>query len=251
MQSWPYRFWVSAVSIANDAHPYGKGYLLSRSGWGSVEKTVLTALHLSLFLPLRRYVESAVPVQSDELTEIIARAQRNDQRAYEQIYNRFADPLYRYLYVRCNDATLAEEVLGDLWLRVVQYLPHFRIPEHGADQAFASWLYRIARNLSIDAQRNDHRRAYGIPETMISPEPEMDQYVLAQDEQRALKAALNALTVEQREVILLRFREDHTSAEVATLTGRTESAVKALQHRALGALARAMGIQRQREGNPC
>ena len=96
---------------------------------------------------------SVVAIQTDELGTIIALAQRNDQGAYEQLYSRFVDQLYRYLYVRCNDAGLAEEALGELWLRVVQHLPQFRIPAKGADQAFVSWLYRIARNLSVDALR--------------------------------------------------------------------------------------------------
>jgi DNA-directed RNA polymerase specialized sigma24 family protein len=72
-----------------------------------------------------------VATQTDELGTIIALAQRNDQAAYEQLYSRFVDQLYRYLYVRCNDAELAEEVLGELWLRVVQHLPIFEFRSRG------------------------------------------------------------------------------------------------------------------------
>jgi RNA polymerase sigma-70 factor (ECF subfamily) len=190
-----------------------------------------------------------VPVKSDELREIIARAQRNDQTAYEYIYTRYVDALYRYLYARCNRASLAEEALGELWLRVVQYLPNFRIPEHGVDQAFSSWLYRIAHNLSIDIVRKDHWHAEIQPETLVSSTAELEDSFLIQDERNNIRIAMDTLTAEQREVILLRFHEDRTSAEVAVLTGRTESAVKALQHRALGALARALGIVRYTERN--
>ena len=189
--------------------------------------------------------------QSDELREIIAKAQHSDQAAYEHIYNRYVDPLYRYLYARCGNLQLAEDALGELWLRVVRYLPHFHIPERGVDQAFTGWLYRIARNLSVDTLQKDQRQGDILPETLISPEPELEDVVLVQDERESLQAAMAKLTVEQREVIQLRFHEDRTSSEVAVLTGRTESAVKALQHRALGALARAMGIERQTERNPC
>jgi RNA polymerase sigma-70 factor (ECF subfamily) len=190
-----------------------------------------------------------VAVRSDELREVIAQAQDNNQFAYEHIYNRYVDMLYRYLYARCQNTTLAEEALSELWLRVVQYLPNFRIPEHGVDQAFTSWLYRIARNLSIDMVRKDRLTTDTLPETLISTDPDLDDSLLAQDNRRILKAAMDKLTVEQREVIHMRFHEDRTSAEVAVLTGRSESAVKALQHRALGALARAMGIERHTERN--
>jgi len=185
-------------------------------------------------------------MQTDELGTIIALAQRNDQGAYEQLYGRFVDQLYRYLYVRCNDAGLAEEVLGELWLRVVQHLPQFRIPAKGADQAFVSWLYRIARNLSVDAMRYKHKYIYGIPEMIESPEPLAEDRVVAEDDRQLLDKALTTLTIEQREVILLRFHDDRTISEVAELTGRTETAIKGLQHRAVGALARAMGVQGQK-----
>ena len=188
-------------------------------------------------------------IQTDELGAIIALAQHNDQGAYEQLYSRFVDQLYRYLYVRCNDAGLAEEALGELWLRVVQHLPHFRIPAKGADQAFVSWLYRIARNLSVDALRYNRTYVYGIPEMIESPEPLAEDRVVAEDDRQLLDRALMTLTVEQREVILLRFHDDRSISEVATLTGKTETAIKGLQHRAVGALARAMGVRGQKVTN--
>jgi RNA polymerase sigma-70 factor, ECF subfamily len=193
-----------------------------------------------------------VAMQTDDLGTIIALAQRNDPGAYEHLYGRFVDQLYRYLYVRCNDPEVAEEVLGELWLRVVQHLPHFRIPAQGADQAFASWLYRIARNLSVDAQRYKRKYIYGIPEMIESPEPRVEDRIVAEDERQSLDRALTALTVEQREVILLRFHDERTISEVAALTGRTETAIKGLQHRAVGALARAMGVRGQKvtDANP-
>ena len=179
--------------------------------------------------------------QSSELADLIARAQQNDQAAYEQIYERYVNHLYRYLYARCRDTTLAEELVGDVWLRVVQYLPRFSIPSSGVDKAFAAWLYRIGRNLLSTAMRKQRLQITAIPEWLQSSAPDLDDYMVTQDERLALAEALARLTPDQRDVILLRFQEDHPSADVATLTGRTQGAVKALQHRALNALARAMG----------
>jgi RNA polymerase sigma-70 factor, ECF subfamily len=125
-------------------------------------------------------------------------------------------------------------------------LAHFRIPVKGADQAFVSWLYRIARNLSVDALRWESKHIYGIPEMIESTEPLAEDRVVAEDERQLLDKALTTLTIEQREVILLRFHDDRTISEVAALTGRTETAIKGLQHRAVGALARAMGVRDQK-----
>ncbi|HEX9373053.1 MAG TPA: sigma-70 family RNA polymerase sigma factor [Roseiflexaceae bacterium] len=189
--------------------------------------------------------------RSDDLAPIITLAQRNDPAAYEQLYHRFVDPLFRYLCARCDTPTQAEELLSELWLRVVQNLPKFRVPAQGADQAFTSWLYRIAHNISVDAARKANDYMHEISEMVESPEPLTEDSVLAQDERRMLVQALRMLTADQREVIQLRFHEDRTISEVAALTGRTETAIKGLQHRALGALARAMGLQQRREGFEC
>jgi RNA polymerase sigma-70 factor (ECF subfamily) len=189
--------------------------------------------------------------RSNDLTPVIVLAQRNDPAAYEQLYHRFVDQLFRYLRARCDNTTLAEEMLSELWLRVVQYLPQFRVPADGADQAFTSWLYRIAHNISVDVARKANEHMYEISEQIESPQPLAEDSMLAQDERLMLAQAVSKLTVDQREVIQLRFHEDRTISEIAALTGRTETAIKGLQHRALGALARVMGIQQQREGFEC
>ncbi|NJM07636.1 sigma-70 family RNA polymerase sigma factor [Candidatus Gracilibacteria bacterium] len=184
-------------------------------------------------------------VSQNDLALLVKRAQAGDRSAFDAIYDRFTDALYRFLYSRCGDAALAEELLGDLWVRVVEHLPQLRLPEGNAEAAFAAWLYRIARNLTVDAFR---RRRGDVPllETISSRERAPDDIVIADDEQRELRAAFAQLTSEQREVLLLRFFEDRSNAEVAALTGRSEGAVKVMQHRALGSLARLLGIERKR-----
>jgi RNA polymerase sigma-70 factor, ECF subfamily len=180
-------------------------------------------------------------VRTNNLAPVILRAQQNDEEAYEHLYNAHADQLFRYLYVRCGNVSLAEEALGELWLRLVQYLPSFRVPASGVDQAFTAWLYTIARNQMIDLARSAKRDQYDIPEDLPAKDHDLDFSIDRQNTLRELQVALQQLTPEQREVIVLRFREDLSSSEVAIRVGRSESAVKALQHRALGALARLIG----------
>lgn len=186
----------------------------------------------------------------DTLAALILRAQQHDADAYERIYERYVDQLYRYLYVRCNSVTLAEDTLSELWLRVVQHLPNFRIPEQYVEQSFAAWLYRIAHNLLVNALQGEKHQSVSLPDHLPAPDDELDARLIGRDEQRSLEQAFAQLTPDQQEVILLRFREGYTSVEVARITGRTESAVKALQHRALGAMARAMGVVRKQASLP-
>ncbi len=181
-------------------------------------------------------------IRTNHLAQLIVSAQQNDQAAYEQLYNSYSDQLFRYLYVRCGNPSLAEEALGELWLRVVQYLPSFRVPNSGADQAFIAWLYTIARNLIIDLVRSPQRDVQSISTDIPISDIDLDARVDRRESYLALAAAVDRLTPEQRDVILLRFRENLSSSEVALRTGRSESAVKALQHRALGTLARMIGV---------
>ncbi|MCU0490931.1 MAG: sigma-70 family RNA polymerase sigma factor [Chloroflexaceae bacterium] len=184
--------------------------------------------------------------RSTDLARIVAQAQLGDHAAFDVLYDRFADALFRYLYARCGDAALAEELLGDLWVRVVERLPGFRIPAADAEAAIAAWLYRIARNLVIDHARRKSSTNLPLLESIASAEDAPDEQVIASDEQQALRHALEQLSEDHRAVLLLRFMEERSNAEVAQLLGRTEGAIKVLQHRALGALARLLGVERGR-----
>ncbi len=102
-------------------------------------------------LPIRR--ERWCPRSGSELASIVVRAQEGDQAAFDMIYEQFADALFRYLYARCGSAALAEELTGDVWVRVVERLPTFRFAGDNSEAVFAAWLYTIARNLLIDYYR--------------------------------------------------------------------------------------------------
>jgi RNA polymerase sigma-70 factor, ECF subfamily len=195
---------------------------------------------------MRRTREAAVSALSLNLANIVMQAQAGDHNAFDAIYDRFADPLFRYLYARCGDAALTEELTGDLWVRVVEHLPTFRFPRGDQEAAFAAWLYRIARNLIIDHYRRKGNVHMPLSETLSAPDLPHDEHVIAADERQELRAALEQLTAEQREVLMLRFIEECSHAEVARLTNRSEGAVKVMQHRALGALARVLGVQGKR-----
>jgi RNA polymerase sigma-70 factor, ECF subfamily len=184
-----------------------------------------------------------------ELVVAVQRAQQGDHAAFDAIYQRFADGLFRYIYSRCGDAALAEELLGELWVRVVERLPAFRFPVGEPGAAFAGWLYRIARNLAIDSGRRTTAQGVPLAETLSSTEPQPDEQLIARDEQQQLRGAFEQLTEEQREVLLLRFVEERSNAEVARLTGRSEGAVKVMQHRALDSLARLMGFRRGKDAS--
>ena len=109
-------------------------------------------------------------------------------------------------------------------------LPRFR----GDDDALRRWVFTISHNRLLDARRRQARR----PVTSWEPVPDRAERPVADSFDPELASALTTLTDDQREVVVLRFVADLPLEEVARVTGRKVGAVKALQHRALDALAR-------------
>jgi RNA polymerase sigma-70 factor, ECF subfamily len=179
-----------------------------------------------------------------DLADAAVQAQGGDQAAFAAIYEQFAEPLFHYVLVRCRDAALAEELTGELWLRVVERLPAFRFPRDHPEKAFTAWLYQLARNLVIDAYRRRRTTLVPFVDSMAARAAPLDEWVIEAENQQALCTALARLTPEQRDVLFLRFIEARSTADVALLTERSEGAVKVMQYRALGAVARALGVQR-------
>ena len=132
-------------------------------------------------------------------------------------------------YLRAAGAADPEDVLGEVFLRVARHLGRFR----GTDAQLRSWLFTIAHRCLVDEQRRLGRWRRLTPrldDTGVSPAP-------GEPFDPALVRALHRLTPEQRAVVTLRFVADLSLDEVAAITKRPVGAVKALQHRALRALA--------------
>jgi len=150
-----------------------------------------------------------------------------------------AADLYRQLapavlgYLRSQGAAEPEDLLGEIFLQVVRDGGRFR----GDAEAVRRWVFTIAHHRLVDAHRRSKRR----PVLAEGPVPEGAAGAAPEPLDPQLIAALAALTAEQREVVALRFVADLSIDTVAAVTGRSAGAVKALQHRALEALARELG----------
>ncbi len=175
---------------------------------------------------------------------LIQSAQQGDAEACTVLYNRHYDAVYRYCYYRVGDVHLAQDLTSEVFVRMVDKLDTFRV----RGRPLLAWLYTIARNLITDMQRRQGKAAL-MPLNEASEFHMGDEADLTRDVERKLEAdclaaALRHLTEEQRQVILLKFMEDLDNGQVARLLGKTEGAVKSLQHRALGALRRAVTKER-------
>lgn len=168
---------------------------------------------------------------------LIERARRGEREAISALYRRYVQAIYRYLYYRVGDDQTAEDLTAEVFLRAVEGLPGYE--PRGVP--FSAWLYRIAQARVSDYFRRQRRAAtIGLDESWPSgehsPLAEVEQASLREE----LRAALPRLTADQQQVIILKFVEGLSNAEIARILGKTEGAVKSLQHRALNALYRLM-----------
>lgn len=187
----------------------------------------------SLFEP------AAAALLSDDVIDGVG---RRDPDALGACYEVLADPLFRYVRGLCGDARLAEDMVEETFLELVQAAPRIT----GGMGGLRAWLYRAARNNLIDVKRKQARRG-DVPLDMdqatlrpdLSPGPEAA--AVLGERHDVLWAALAQVSEDQREVLILRFVSGLSGPEVAEATGRTVGAVKSLQHRGLAALARLLG----------
>lgn len=152
-----------------------------------------------------------------------------------ELYHRHAPAIFRYVFFRMNDQSIAEDLTGDVFLEMVQTL--HRYAERGTP--FAAWLFRIAHDRVVDYHRRQARRPTEVlSESLADDAPSPETQVAHRAETHGLLTAMKFLTDEQRLVLQLRFVEGHSVETTARIMRKTPGAVKALQHRALGRLGR-------------
>lgn len=171
----------------------------------------------------------------DAIDSQVERAQRGDRAAYAGLYELFAERLYRFTRSRVANAQDAEDLVQQVFLKMIEALPRYR--QRGTP--FAAWLFRLARNAIIDYGRTRH------PTETLAPHIERpapgagpEELAMIAVEMMSVEAALRGLTPEQQEVVALRFFAGLAPAEIGHVMGKREGSVRALQFRALSALRR-------------
>lgn len=186
------------------------------------------------------------PIDDRQIVSAVTACQRGDADAIEQLYDLYADRMYRYLLVRVADPDTAADLTTELFLKVIEHAGGFRLPPSHAAASFSAWLYRIAANLVAGHYRKERRRPWlslDGHETECDPSVAPDRVAEDREELQELADAMATLSEPQRVVLHARFIEAMSNAEIAAVLGKTEGAVKALQHRALRSLARMLGRQ--------
>jgi RNA polymerase sigma-70 factor (ECF subfamily) len=174
----------------------------------------------------------------DALDAALEAARRSDTEGFTVLYRVLSGDITAFC--RARGANDVDDLVNDIFLGAFRGLPSFT----GDGSAFRSFVYRIARNKIFDERRRVLRDVThlttecGVAESRPDDSHDTEAIVLHQLETESILVLLGALTDDQREVILLRFLVELSILEVASVTDRPVSAVKALQRRGLATLRR-------------
>jgi RNA polymerase sigma-70 factor, ECF subfamily len=182
-------------------------------------------------------------------TADLAAARRREPAAVSRVYTAYAPALFRFFVAAIGDRHTAEDLTGEVFISAIDSLPGFR----GPVEALGGWLFRIARHDLYDYRRRQARARMEPLQDVLeeaavaagADDPE-DLAIVRVEGGRVL-AALDELSTDQREVLLLRMAGGLTAPEVAGVLNKTPGAVKSLQHRGLASLARVLGLKDRTE----
>jgi RNA polymerase sigma-70 factor, ECF subfamily len=178
----------------------------------------------------------STPAPTDE-PQLVARAVRRDSAAFGMLYETHLDRVYRYVYFRVGSTVDAEDLTEQVFLKAWEAIERYEargIP-------FIAWLYRLAHNLVVDHYRA-RRPTMPLEDVAEAEEPGANTLDSVENEIDAeeVRVAVRKLSPEHQQLIVLRFVEGMSHAEVAQITGKTEGATRVVQYRALQSLAKVL-----------
>ncbi len=175
------------------------------------------------------------PDTSQDEAHLVKCAITGDTDAFGELYLLHLDAIYRYIYYRVGDTHDAEDLTEQVFLKAWEALPCYE--QRG--NPFTSWLYRIAHNVVVDHCRRQKPTIPMPPPEKVGWESKHStslEQVIEAEEAAAMTTAIAQLPGEQQRVIILRFIEGLSHAEVARILDKSQGACRVLQYRALAAL---------------
>ena len=164
-------------------------------------------------------------------------AAKEDPSAFAELYERYVDRIYSYIYHRVGNVHDAEDLTSRTFYRALAHLPEYE--DKGLP--FSAWLYRIAHNLVANWHRDRKRRPVVALDELITkslPDQHPETLAEAEDDTRLLREVIRELDPVRQELLVLKFTEGLSNAEIGAILGRTEGAIKSLYHRTLLQLRR-------------
>lgn len=169
----------------------------------------------------------------EEEHNLIWAAQRGDKAAFGKLYDHYLPQIYRFVYLKTGGRYDAEDITNDVFLNAWQHIPQYE--ESGFP--LSSWLYQIARNRVIDYFRTKRNN---IPIEDVEDNIDVPHATIADVDAtlavERVQTAISKLREEYQTLLIMRFVEDRSTTEIASVLGKSEGAIRLMQYRALQSL---------------
>ena len=165
---------------------------------------------------------------SDAPDELLAVKAADDFEAFLELYRRYLNPIYGFVRSQTPDDSVAEDITAHVFFKALSSASTFR-----GDGTYRAWLFRIAHN-SVFSWRDRAGRSLAVADVPDEedPAPSPATQAIATEEANSVWAKVAELPPAQREVITLKYGDDLTTEEIASVTGRSRGAIRILLHRA-------------------
>jgi RNA polymerase sigma-70 factor (ECF subfamily) len=167
---------------------------------------------------------------------LVGLAKEGDRRALEELYLLHFDRIYSYLQLSVGNRHDAEDLTNQTFIKMLESIDRFIWRQ----APFSAWLFRIAHNLAMDHFRAGRRwqPEEDPPESPDAVEASAEDAAMHTIGRQSMLGMIQDLSHDQQQVLTLKFVFNFSNGEVATILGKTEGAIKSLQHRALATLQR-------------
>lgn len=175
---------------------------------------------------------------------LVDNAIRGDAESFGKLYEMCVDQVYRHIYYRVGNTVDAEDMTAQVFLNAWKAMPRYK----NMGRPFQAWLLSIAHNLVIDHYRA--RKSQSSIDDVVLPSGDADDPVMTAERKFAsleVRKAIVKLKRDQQQVVVLRFIDGLEYPDIAAIMGKSEGAVRVIQHRALAALRGILGSERAKE----
>jgi RNA polymerase sigma-70 factor (ECF subfamily) len=170
---------------------------------------------------------------SSEIDILVDKAMDGDGDAFGRLYDMHVDRVYRHIYYRVSNTADAEDLTQQAFIKAWQAIGRYK----KTASPFLAWLIKISHNLVIDFYRLKKSEAHIDFDTVANtPDNEPEKAVEAHFNRQEIRQAISKLHGDQQQVILMRFIEDFSYAEIAAALGKSEGAIRVILHRGLAKL---------------
>ncbi len=172
--------------------------------------------------------------QLSQLTddEILIKAIAGDKEAFGILYERYVGRIYTYIYYRTGNTHDAEDLTARVFYRAIEHIGRYR--QRGVP--FSAWLYRIAHNLVANWHRDRQRRQEVPIDDVVNLQAKLDppeMVMMSTLDMERLMRVIQKLSSERQELLILKFVQELSNAEIGKIMRRSEGAIKSLYHRTL------------------